>query len=107
LLLDEGQPWSAIKQELRCDSRFISTWGGRFVQARLGGLFARHSGRAPTRDPARLEARVLERTLKHKPRDRLHALEQQEALSSRRAPAPVRAALRARARELGQTRRRR
>src|SRR6187399_1809082 len=50
LLLDEGQPWSAIKQELRCDSRFISTWGGRFVQARLG-------------------ARVLERTLKHKPRD--------------------------------------
>ena len=69
LLLDEGQPWSAIKQELRCDSRFISTWGGRFVQARLGGLFARHSGRAPTRDPARLEARVLERTLKHKPRD--------------------------------------
>ena len=39
------------------------------MQARLGGLFARHSGRAPTRDPARLEARVLERTLKHKPRD--------------------------------------
>jgi hypothetical protein len=55
LLLDEGQPWSAIKQELRCDSRFISTWGGRFVQARLGGLFARHSGpRADARSgPAR------------------------------------------------------
>jgi transposase len=43
--------------------------GGRFVQARLGGLFAHHGGRAPTRDPAKLEARVLERTLKHKPRD--------------------------------------
>ena len=69
LLLDEGALWSAIKQELRCDSRFISTWGGRFVQARLGGLFARHPGRLPTRDPAKLEARVLERTLKHKPRD--------------------------------------
>lgn len=69
LLLDEGESWSAIKRELRCDSRFISTWGSRFVQARLGGLFARHPGRAPTRDPARLEARVLERTLKHKPRD--------------------------------------
>ena len=39
------------------------------MQARLGGLFARHLGRAPTRDLARLEARVLERTLKHKPRD--------------------------------------
>ena len=25
LLLDEGQSWSAIKDELRCDSRFIST----------------------------------------------------------------------------------
>jgi hypothetical protein len=69
LLLDEGQSWSAIKQELRCDSRFISTWGKRFVQARLGGLFAHHPGRAPTRDPAKLEARVLGRTLKHKPRD--------------------------------------
>jgi transposase len=69
LLLDEGRSWSAIKQELRCDSRFISTWGSRFVQARLGGLFARHPGRAPTRDPAKLEARVLGRTLKHKPRD--------------------------------------
>jgi transposase len=66
LMLDEGESWSAIKRELGCDSRFISTWGGRFVQSRLGGL---HPGRAPTRDPAKLEARVLERTLKHKPRD--------------------------------------
>jgi transposase len=69
LLLDEGASWAAIKRELRCDSRFISTWGGRFAQTRLAGLFARHAGRAPTRDPAKLEARVLERTLKHKPRD--------------------------------------
>jgi len=69
LMLDEGESWSAIKRELGCDSRFISTWAGRFVQSRLGGLFARHPGRAPTRDPAKLEARVLERTLKHKPRD--------------------------------------
>ena len=68
-MLDEGESWSAIKRELGCDSRFISTWAGRFVQSRLGGLFARHPGRAPTRDPAKLEARVLERTLKHKPRD--------------------------------------
>jgi hypothetical protein len=47
LMLGEGQSWSVIKSELGCDSLFISTWGGRFVQARLGGLFARHPGRAP------------------------------------------------------------
>jgi transposase len=69
LLLDQGQSWLAIKRELRCDSRFISTWGGRFVEHRMAGLWARHPGRAPLRDPAKLEARVLDRTLKHKPRD--------------------------------------
>lgn len=69
LLLDEGASWSTIKGQLRCDSRFIATWGNRFVEQRLAGLFARHPGRAPLRDPAKLEARVLERTLKHKPRD--------------------------------------
>lgn len=69
LLLNEGRSWSAIKQELRCDSRFIATWSQRFIEHRLAGLFARHAGRAPLRDPAKLEARVLERTLKHTPRD--------------------------------------
>jgi transposase len=69
LMLDAGASWSAIKRELRCDSRFIATWGKRFVRERLGGLFARHAGRAPKRDPAKLEARVLEYTLRRKPRD--------------------------------------
>ncbi len=69
LLLDEGASWSTIKQELGCDSRFIATWSSRFIEQRLAGLFARHPGRAPLRDPAKLEARVLDQTLKHKPRD--------------------------------------
>src|ERR1700741_3443796 len=69
LRLDEGMSWSSIKRELRCDSRFIATWGGRFVQDRLGGLFGRPAGRAPKRNPAKLEAQVLEYTLKRKPRD--------------------------------------
>lgn len=69
LLLDSGEPWSAIKRELRCDSRFISTWGTRFAEDRLSGLFGRHRGRAPKRDVAKTEARVLEYTLKRKPRD--------------------------------------
>jgi len=69
VLLDESASWSAIKRELRCDSRFIATWGERFARERLSGLFAHHPGRAPKRDPARLEARVLKHTLTRKPRD--------------------------------------
>ncbi len=36
---------------------------------RLSGMYARHPGRAPKQPPARLEARVLNRTLKPKPAD--------------------------------------
>lgn len=68
-LLDSGEPWSTIKRELRCDSRFISTWGMRFAEDRLSGLFGRHRERAPKRDVAKTEARVLECILKRKPRD--------------------------------------
>ncbi|MFO0498728.1 MAG: helix-turn-helix domain-containing protein, partial [Betaproteobacteria bacterium] len=60
LLLDEGASRQTIMGELRCDSRFVSTWKSRFEADRLGGLYARHPGRAPRKDLARLEARVLD-----------------------------------------------
>jgi transposase len=69
LLLDEGASRQTIMGELRCDSRFVSTWKSRFEVDRLAGLYARHPGRAPRKDLARLEARVLEYTLKRKPKD--------------------------------------
>jgi len=69
LLLDAGYSWTTIKRELGCDTRFISTWSGRFVRERLAGLYGRHRGRAPRSDQARLEARVLHYTLKRKPSD--------------------------------------
>lgn len=69
LLLDEGRSRESIMSELRCDSRFITTWKTRFSADRLAGLYARHPGRAPRRDLARVEARVLDSTLKRKPRD--------------------------------------
>ena len=69
LLLDAGHSREAIKRELGCDSRFISTWGGRFAADRLAGLYGRHPGRATRPDQARLEARVLDYTLKRKPAD--------------------------------------
>ncbi len=69
LLLDEGATREAIMNDLRCDSRFISTWKSRFGEDRLAGLYARHPGRAPRRDLARVEARVLKYTLRRKPKD--------------------------------------
>lgn len=69
LLLDEGASRDTIMATLGCDSRFIATWKSRFAQERLAGLYARHAGRAPRRNLPRLEARVLDYTLKRKPRD--------------------------------------
>ncbi|WP_321943627.1 IS630 family transposase [Paraburkholderia tropica] len=69
LLLDEGASRAAIMAELRCDSRFITTWQKRFTSERLAGLYGRHPGRAPRPDLAGLEARVLDYTLRRKPAD--------------------------------------
>jgi transposase len=70
LLLDKGASRDAIMKMLGCDSRFIATWKSRFVEERLAGLYGRHPGRAPRRELLRLEARVLDSTLKRTPRDR-------------------------------------
>jgi hypothetical protein len=69
LLLDERASRQTIVDELRCDSRFITTCKTRFASERLAGLSGRHPGRAPRRDLARLEARVLDYTLRRKPQD--------------------------------------
>lgn len=69
LLLDAGASRESIMSELGCDSRFITTWKTRFAADRFAGLYARHPGRAPRRDLARIEARVLDYTLKRKPCD--------------------------------------
>src|SRR5262245_54445181 len=59
IMLDEGMSWSAIIAQLPCTPDYISRWKGRFEAERLGGLYARHRGRVPADDTARLEARVL------------------------------------------------
>src|SRR5262247_3311445 len=64
MMLDEGLSWSAISAQLPCTPDYISRWKGRFEAERLGGLYARHRGRAPADDSARLEARVLAWTQK-------------------------------------------
>ncbi|OTP79796.1 Mobile element protein [Caballeronia sordidicola] len=69
LMLEDGESRDAIMSALGCDSRFIARWSGGFLNERLAGMYARHPGRAPEQPPAKLEARVLNRTLKHKPSD--------------------------------------
>jgi transposase len=69
LMLEDGQTRDAIVKRLGCDSRFISRWSDRFLAERLAGMYARHPGRAPKQPPAKLEARVLNHTLKRKPAD--------------------------------------
>jgi transposase len=64
IMLDQGLTWSAIGQQLPCTPDYISRWKGRFQAERLGGLYARHRGRAPADELARLEARVLAWTQK-------------------------------------------
>ena len=69
LMLEDGESRDAIMGRLGCDSRFIARWSSRFVQERLAGMYARHPGRAPKQPQAKLEARVLNYTLKRKPAD--------------------------------------
>jgi transposase len=64
MMLDEGLSWSAISAQLPCTPDYISRWKKRFEAERLGGLYARHRGRAPNKGAARLEARVLAWTQK-------------------------------------------
>ena len=67
LMLDDGESRDSIMRRLECDSRFISRWSSRFLSERLAGMYARHPGRQPKQSPAKLEARVLNHTLKRKP----------------------------------------
>ena len=69
LLLEDGETRHTIMGKLDCDSRFIARWSSRFLQERLAGMYARHAGRAPQQATAKLEARVLNYTLKRKPKD--------------------------------------
>ena len=69
LMLEDGESRDSVMRRLGADSRFISRWSSRFVSERLAGMYARHPGRAPKQPVAKLEARVLNYTLKRKPAD--------------------------------------
>lgn len=68
LLCSQGERRVAIRNKLACNDGFVSHWTAAYADQGLPGLVSHHPGRAP-KSPAKLEARVLNRTLKHKPRD--------------------------------------
>ena len=69
LLLASGDTWATIRGKLDCNDAFIDRWSKRFVGERLAGLFSRHAGQEASTLTPRLEARILEWTVKRKPTD--------------------------------------
>jgi len=69
LLLAAGQTWAAVREKLDCNDAFIARWSRRFEAERLAGLFSRHAGQGPSTLTPKLEARILEWTVKRKPAD--------------------------------------
>ena len=62
LKLAGGHSYSRVMKSLECSQNYIVRWKGRFLEERIAGLYARHRGRAPSKDAARLEARILDYT---------------------------------------------
>ena len=69
LLWADGERRVDIRAKLACNDAFVTRWTKAFELQGLAGLVSLHPGRAPVRPVAKLEARVLNRTLKHKPKD--------------------------------------
>jgi transposase len=69
LRLEAGETWAEICDKLACNNDFIDRWSKRFSAERLAGLFSRHAGQSAKVLTPQLEARILEWTVKRKPRD--------------------------------------
>jgi hypothetical protein len=50
LMLDDNLSCQAISTQLPCSPDYINRWRRRFSTDRLGGLYARHRGRAPGKE---------------------------------------------------------
>jgi DDE superfamily endonuclease len=65
----DGERRVDIRSKLACNDGFVTRWTQAFELEGLAGLVSLHPGRTPERPVAKLEARVLNKTLKHKPSD--------------------------------------
>lgn len=66
LLWVDGERRVDIRTKLACNDGFVTHWTRAFDLEGLAGLVSLHPGRAPEQPVAKLEARVLNKTLKHK-----------------------------------------
>mgnify|MGYP001549210709 FL=1 len=69
LLWIDGERRVDIRTKLACNDNFVSRWTRAFEFEGLAALVSVYPGRAPKQPVAKLEARVLNKTLKHKPSD--------------------------------------
>lgn len=69
VLWANGERRVDIREKLACNDAFVTKWTTAFDLQGLAGLVSLHPGRTPKMPVAKLEARVLSRTLKHLPRD--------------------------------------
>ena len=69
VLWSDGQRRVDIRSKLACNDELVSKWTAAFEAQGLAGLVSLHPGRAPRTPVAKLDARVLNRTLKHLPKD--------------------------------------
>jgi transposase len=60
--LASGRGLREMATSLSCSTSYVQRWLRRFCAERLGGLLAKHKGRAAAKDAAKLEARILEWT---------------------------------------------
>ena len=69
VLWSDGERRVDIRSKLACNDEFVSKCTSAFEAQGLAGLVSVHPGRVPKTPTAKLEARVLNRTLKHLPKD--------------------------------------
>ena len=62
LELASGRGLRQTATYLACSSSYVQRWARRFQAERIGGLVARHQGRAVAKGAAKLEARILDWT---------------------------------------------
>lgn len=62
LELASGRGLRQTATYLACSSSYVQRWARRFRAERMGGLVARHQGRAVAKGAAKLEARILDWT---------------------------------------------